>query len=104
MDIMVHLSARQSLLLHVPLAELAVVRAHVAAKYVGHDEHRTPVTVLKPGWLVTYAHGAHANWELNTIVPVSVDIKRCAHQPSCQVGMHAWGLSVHHGLTAWQHT
>jgi hypothetical protein len=51
------------------------MRAHVAAKYVGHDEHSTPVTMLKRGWLVTYAHGEHAKWAVGDTVPVSVDMK-----------------------------
>jgi hypothetical protein len=52
-------------------AEVAAVRAKFAGRYVGHDEAATPVTVLAPGWLVTYAHGAHENWLVGSEVPVS---------------------------------
>jgi hypothetical protein len=75
------------------------MRARVAAMYVGHDENSTPVTVLKPGWLVSYAHGQHEEWTVGTIVTVSVDMMKGRVHPNC-INTHC--LSVHQLLAAWQ--
>lgn len=51
-------------------AEQQVIRAKFASRYIGVDRDSTPVTILQPGWLVTYAHGSHGTWTVGAEVEV----------------------------------